>query len=53
MSKTAYIIFASLIVLMVTLNNYSIVSDNDYGGSRSHGGGYVGGYSGGSGGGHK
>ncbi|MFC5919821.1 hypothetical protein ACFPVS_03445 [Neisseria weixii] len=53
MSKIAYIMFASLIVLMVTLNNYSIVSDSDSGGSRTHGGGYVGGYVGGSAGGHK
>lgn len=53
MSKTAYILFASLIVLMVTLNNYSIVGGSDSGGSRTHGGGYVGGYVGGSAGGHK
>ncbi|WP_170064858.1 hypothetical protein [Neisseria iguanae] len=47
MSKTAYIMFASLIVLMVTFNNYSIVSDSDSSGSRTHGGGYVGGSAGG------
>ncbi|WP_416192700.1 hypothetical protein [Neisseria sp. CCUG12390] len=51
MSKTVYIMIASLIVLMVTANNYAIVSDGS-GGSRTHGGGYIGGY-GGSSGGHK
>lgn len=56
MSKAAYLIFASIIIWMVTVYNYSITDDTDSG-SRTHSGGYTGGYSGslgsGSSGGHK
>lgn len=51
MSKSAYIIIASFIILIITAVNYSIaLGDSD--GTRSHGGGHSGGYSGFSGG-HK